>query len=256
MLSSGPFGLTAVLPCARKRSLATKGRQTMQSHSYGRILAALTLVLLLSGCGPRAELSPGPMVSEERAVVGVQAVNVAGSGTLVITRGEREALTVEAGEAILPQILTEVRDGTLVIDVRDVGLFRSTGPIVYRLTVTELHAIEASGSTEVEAADLSGDTLTVRVAGSSDVHLAGAVGHQEVTVSGSGDYRAEGLLSDVAVVDVRGSGDATVRVRETLDVTIGGSGEVRYLGAPRITQEINGSGDLTPLTETEANGDA
>jgi len=228
----------------------------MRSHSYGRILAALTLALLLSGCGPRAELSPGPMVSEERAVAGVRTVRVAGSGTLIIQHGEREALTVEAGEAVLPQITTEVRDGALVIDVRDAGLFRSVGPIVYRLTVAELHAIEAAGSTEVEADDVRGNTLTVRIAGSSDVRLAGAVSHQEVTVSGSGDYDAAGLASATAALNVQGSGDATVRVQDALDVTIGGSGEVRYLGMPAVTQQLNGSGELVRITETEADGDA
>lgn len=224
----------------------THERGAVMLKRYGGWLGGLALaLLLLSACGGRG----AALASEDRAVSDVRAVRVEGSGTLIITRGEREALTIEAEPSLLPEVVSEQRDGTLVLGLYQRSLLRPTGPVIYRLTVTDLHTIEATGSTEVTASDLAGERLTVIITSSSDVRVSGAVDRQEVTVSGSGDYLGDGLRSAAATVRVSGSGDALVHASAQLEVTISGSGEVRYLGAPQVAQQISGSGDLVRVGE-------
>jgi hypothetical protein len=210
----------------------------------GQLTLGLLLVLILGSCAATTS-----SVREERAVSDVRAVRVEGSGTLIIEQGERETLTVEAPAQLLSQVISENRDGTLVLGSYARNLIGPNGPITYRLTVTDLAIIESTGSSEISAAALNGDALTVIVSGSGDVELAGNVDRQEVLVSGSGSYLGGDLSSAVATVTVSGSGDATVHATEQLDVTITGSGEVGYVGTPQLTQQIRGSGDLVQIGE-------
>jgi hypothetical protein len=60
-----------------------------------------------------------------------------------------------------------------------------------------------------------------------------------------GSYNAPDLESQEATVRIGGAGGATVWVRDTLDVTISGAGNVDYFGSPAVTQDITGAGSIT-----------
>ena len=80
--------------------------------------------------------------------------------------------------------------------------------------------------------------------GAGAVKTAGRVDSQVVDILGSGRYQAEGLESQEAKVDIKGSAEATVNVIERLDARITGSGSIEYIGNPTISQEVRGSGKL------------
>ena len=66
----------------------------------------------------------------------------------------------------------------------------------------------------------------------------------ELSVEGSGDFYGEQLPVNKAQVVLNGSGNATVRVENELNIIINSRGNLYYYGIPQITAEINGSGDL------------
>jgi hypothetical protein len=66
-------------------------------------------------------------------------------------------------------------------------------------------------------------------------------------LSGSGEYRAEGVDSATAEARITGSGSMTIQVRDRLSAHISGSGSVRYAGNPKVDTSVTGSGRVRPL---------
>jgi hypothetical protein len=234
------------------------------------LLAAALLALGLAACGydlgqVAGLQGSGHVKSESRDVHDFDRVELAGIGTVNITQGTAEALTVRAEDNLLPKIESVVRGGTLTLGpVAGVNL-RPSKPIVFDLTVKQLRGIEVASSGDVRASGLTTDqlllsmsgsgsmntsrisagTLTVQLSGSGDVTVSGQASRQMVTISGSGRYAAGDLSSRQAVVSVPGSGSSAVNVSDTLTAIISGSGDVTYRGNPAIQRHITGSGSVT-----------
>jgi hypothetical protein len=195
---------------------------------------------------------------------------------LVITRGERESLTVQGPPDIVPRIETEVRQETLVIGLSggwleklgDALTTSLTRPrIRYALTVRNLSSLEVCAMASVRASNLTGERLALRFSGagemrldSIDVHLlevdlpgaarievTGYAAEQRIMISGPAQYDAVGLASQNVQVTLKGIAIATVWASRELDATIRGPGRVLYRGAPRIKQNITPMGSLSCL---------
>jgi hypothetical protein len=194
-------------------------------------------------------------------------------GTLYLSQGEQESLTIEAEAEVLEQITSDVRDGVLLLGIKDdwwdrIGKVISSvfsgeqSKVVYHLAVKDLDEISISGSCKLECDSLKSDSLDVRVSGLGDLAFAnlecskldvringrgeftaaGRAGVQEVRISGSGEYMAADLASQSLRIVISGQGNATVRVAESLDITISGLGQVNYYGHPKLRQVISGMG--------------
>lgn len=205
---------------------------------------------------PASPPSPGPMVSpeineavgsgivksESRQVSGFDEVRFRGSGELLIEQTGSESLTIEAEDNILPLLTADVENGKLILGLRPGTRIVTRKPIIFRLTVKQLKAVEASGSGSTQIRGLNTDRFAFNGSGSIEVGVAGRADDQEVTFSGSGEYSSETLTSKVARVRVSGSADVVVQASESLDVVVSGSGSVQYLGNPKVTKTASGSG--------------
>ncbi len=236
-------------------------RRTRVAAAAGVVGAGL--VLALTGCSSGS----GPVVSRDVEIDDVTAVELAAAGDLTISRGTTPSLTVTAPEGTQDRLVSEVRDGVLVLDARTTIGFHRSGDVHYDLVVTELTEVRVSGAGDVEGTDVTGDELTVRVDGSGDVslegvdaatvrasidgsgevELAGRSQAGDLDIGGSGSIDAEDLRLTEADVSIDGSGDVDVDVARRLGVAIGGSGTVRYAGDPAITSDIGGSGSVERL---------
>ena len=90
-----------------------------------RLLLSLIVIfpLVLGACDTlRVIEGSGDVVTETRAVSGFDRVILGGIGELTLIQGEEESLEIEAEDNILPQITTEVRDGTLTISFDDAAV--------------------------------------------------------------------------------------------------------------------------------------
>ncbi|MCH7762861.1 MAG: DUF2807 domain-containing protein [Candidatus Marinimicrobia bacterium] len=215
----------------------------------------------------------GQVIKEERSVIGFDRVNLKGSGKVILTQGNSEALTVEAEKDLLLDIKTEVRGRTLYLEVKDrywrkAHWWSSKNRIKYYITMktvrgfsvsgsgtiisekieTDELKISISGSGEIGIESLQAQDLNIRISGSGDCHLAGEVDSQDISISGSGSYAGEYLRSDETTARISGSGNATVWVEKGIDVQISGSGKVEYRGNPEaVSFQSSGSGKVRKI---------
>jgi len=218
------------------------------------------------------------MPTEQRAVSGFDRVRLEDVGILEITQGDHEALTVEADAEVLPKVISEVRDGVLVLRVSGGWLDRLGTAInagfsrtrvrfavtvkslvglaiagVGRVDVGELKApqftLELHGGADVHFKALTADRLEVRLSGAGSIEFAGKVAQQQVVLSGAGSYSGGKLESQTARVTLSGAGSATVWATQELDATLAGLGSVQYYGNPQVRKTISGLGSVQHLGE-------
>ena len=224
--------------------------------------------LLLSACGLNVIRGSGNVTDETRAVSDFSRVELVGSGEVILTQGDQEALKVEAEDNLMSHIQTEVRGHTLYLGLNRDGLpeiLVPTRPIKYYVSLKTVEGLTVSGSGDIRSEQLKADNLELVISGSGDITLntltaktvnskitgsgdcevgGGATPTQTVEINGSGNYKGEKLAGEAVVVKITGSGGATVWAKNTLEARITGSGDVYYYGAPQVTQRITGSGDV------------
>lgn len=236
------------------------------------LFSTLLVALLVAGCGFQVVNGSGTVVPEERPVSDFTRVDFTGFGELTLVQGDKEALTIETDDNLLPYIKTTVSDGTLTIGFAERGwipIVRPTQSIRYRLTIKTLDHLDfsgagtvtaatlhvdnltlvESGAAEINLADLTANALTVEMSGSGSVGLAGAVTRQTVELSGLGSYAAGDLASQTAQINLSGAGEATVWVREQLDADMSGAGAIRYYGSPQVNASSSGIGTVQRLAD-------
>lgn len=204
----------------------------------------------------------GEVLTETREVEPFSSIDFDSIGQLNITQGDDLSLTVRAEENIMPRIITEVRNGTLEIEIERGISLDVNQPITYTLVVTDLDEIRLDGLGNVDIPELQTDELLVEVNGAGgieinnlvaerleanlsglgSVELSGEVDHLVVDLPGSGNFDGENLRSQSASVSISGLGTANVWVVEDLDVEISGAGSVNYYGSPSVRQDVSGLG--------------
>jgi hypothetical protein len=210
----------------------------------------------------------GETSSEDRPVSGFTKVQLDGIGTLNITMGDTESLTVEADTNLLPHIITEVSGDTLIIRMQErVIPINMITDVTYTLNAKSLDSVKLSGLGDINVSPLQTDTMTVTQDGAGNITLdqltadrldatmsglgsmtvSGKVTQQNVTLSGAGSYQAGDLESESATVELSGLGSATVWVTGSLDAELSGAGNLEYYGNPQVTQNDSGLGNINSL---------
>ena len=216
------------------------------------------------GNGSDRLIGSDKLVHQVRTIAGVRSIEVRGPINVVLKQAPAEKLTLHTDDNLTGVIETPVRDGVLVLAIKEGVSLRSKHPIGVTVEVPHLSALKVLASGDVTCADFTSDlleitihgsgdvrfdalragTVAVLIQGSGDVRLAGTAPKQGYVIEGSGDLDAGELAGHNVAVRVAGSGDAHVWATETLSVEIDGSGDVSYRGNPVIQKSINGSGEL------------
>lgn len=232
--------------------------------------AALTAVL---GSAPTALCAQTR--TELRSVEPFRTLSWQAAGELVVEQTGREQVSVEAEPALLSRIVTEVRGAQLTIRFAP-GSIETRHPIRIRVELKSLDALEARGSGSLRIGALATPRLSLRLSGSDTLHVTrlvanelearldgsgemtiggGRVDQQQVVITGAADYSAARLASRAARVSIEGAGTVQVATSGRLDARIDGSGEVLYLGQPRVVQSVGGSGAVRRLGVVPAGTD-
>jgi hypothetical protein len=210
-----------------------------------RLRVALTLLavlLLMTACS--VTRGSGQLATESRPVSGFTRVELSGTGELTIEKTGTESLSISAEDNLLPRLTSEVSGDTLTLGTEPNTSIEPTEPITYSLTVKDLTGLVVSGSGSVRVSNLTTTSLSTKISGSGTITANGAVNDQDLEISGSGRYIADGMTKQ----DREGT-HLRERYRERCRdgcawVKISGSGTLTYSGDPQITQEISGSGKL------------
>jgi len=247
----------------------------MKTKKLVLILVVTLLTLSTTACGvnfylPQTVKGNGQVVEESRAVESFERLDFQGIGNIFVSYGEKESLTIEAEENLLPYLETFARGDTLVIKVENGRNINPTAPVDFYLTVTSLESVNVSGLGNVELPEIEIDRFTIGISGAGDIEIeamyadsfkaemsglgnleinGGEVVSQDVRISGSGKYDARRMDSQDANIEISGLGSATVSASEYLDVSISGAGDVEYYGDPEVDKSISGLGDIDQMDD-------
>jgi len=122
-----------------------------------------------------------------------------------------------------------------------------SGQIAFDTLKATTLSLGLNGSGNVNITNLSADDVQATLNGSGEYVLQGKTTRQNISILGSGKYDAHSGQSSQAGISISGSGEGQVWAAETVNITIAGSGKVGYLGRPKITQQISGSGSVYTL---------
>lgn len=210
----------------------------------------------------------GNMTTETRTTGDYDGIKCAGSMDYILVAGTEGNIKIEGEENLLKHIITEVKNGNLVVKVEKGINLRPSLNKTIKVTIPfkDINAVSLAGSGDIwntdkiSATDLkvslagSGDivldieTTSVKgsIAGSGDLTLKGNTNDLEAKVAGSGDIHAFGLQANNTIVSVAGSGDAEVVSNESIKARVAGSGDIEYRGKPvKEDTKVSGSGTIS-----------
>jgi len=187
-----------------------------------------------------------------------------------LEQGAKQNLEIVAKSSTLDEIVTEVKDGKLIIRFPNKDYFWKTfqpGEITIYITTPEINGLGVSGSGDIIAeneikskildlavsgsgniklSELSVERVKTTISGSGDIVLASKTAAQDlsVAISGSGNFKGMNFSADDVSIKIAGSGNVDVEANKNLYVRLAGSGNVTYKGNPMIDQSIAGSGKV------------
>lgn len=189
---------------------------------------------------------------------------------LHLEQGPKQNLEIVAKPSTMEEIITEVKDGKLIIRFPNKNYLWSTftpGDITIYVTTPEINGLGVSGSGDIIAvdeikskiidlavsgsgnirlSDLQAERVKTTISGSGDIVLAGTGVAEDlsVAISGSGNLKGFDFVADDVTVKVAGSGNVDVTANKNLNVRLAGSGNVTYKGRPLVDQSVAGSGKV------------
>jgi len=238
---------------------------TMQISKFVALTASLAALSTVTGCGlstssngtltlnssgPRQGAAPGPSpgaaqaVQRQRPVEDFHAISNRAVCTMVITVGKPYSLTIEGEESVLPQITTDVKDGTLSIDLdRNIN---TNAPIRLLISTPRLDKFSNAGVGQATLSGLQESFLTINESGAGSVTASGRADMLDLTLSGVGNANLKDLKAKAVTALLSGTGSARVSASESLTGTVSGIGKLTYAGnPPKVQKSVTGLGSIT-----------
>ena len=211
----------------------------------------------------------GNNVTIERSTGDYDGIAVSGWFDVDLVSGNEGEITLQGEENLLEYIITEVKDGKLVIKTeKGVNLKSSSWKSEIRITVPvqSISSVSMSGSGDIVGKtkiksdnfstamsgsgditlDIDSSTISASMSGSGDITLSGTTKDFDATVSGSGDIEAYNLEADNVSATVSGSADIQVTAKKSIKARVSGSGDISYRGNPeKVDTKTSGSGDIS-----------
>ena len=238
-------------------------------------LAAISCVCPVTGffrpwTDARMVKASDTVISETREASGFSAIDMRGIGRIIITQGETESLEIRGSDNIVPLVTTVVRNGVLVIDLKEKILIDDPTPanvITITIGLKDLTSLSVSGIADVQmdglvtprlSLDMSGtgqldlrglelEDLDLDLSGLGSVKLYGTAASADISLSGAGDIEAGDLELRTAEISLTGLGNATLWVTEHLEGDITGAGNIEYYGDPQTDLVSTGLGKFESL---------
>jgi hypothetical protein len=200
---------------------------------WSKYLLAGILLIAINGCIIEGDVNntkkviegSGPVVSQTLDLKSFHRIENIGVANVDVTLGNPQSVVLEAQQNIIDVLTYEVTNNTLKIGVKDDISIKNTDEIRFDIVINEISDIGLIG---VGSFVLSGDY------------------QDELSISliGVGQVDAYDLEVGSCTIISSGVGDCKVKVRDELDVTITGVGNIYYKGNPSINQNLIGVGKL------------
>ena len=210
----------------------------------------LSLGMFLGGCDgndddPSTCIEPmAPIVTETRAFSDFHDIELNGIGTILLTQGSPQQVSIVTHQNLLPLITTTVVSEELQIDI-DGCINGNIDQLDFVITIPDIEHLELNGVGNISSENnLDLDKLEITIAGVGNAQLMGSSDTLEIVSSGAGNIMAFDLITEVCEIQLSGAGNVEVTALSELDVDISGAGNVSYKGNPVIDVNITGTGNL------------
>lgn len=194
------------------------------------ILIAGLSILMLSSCINFYQ-ADGPIETRNYSLSGFEGIILKGSADVFIYKGDEFSVEVTTHSDLFEMLNLFTVDGVLNLGFKNGFNSVDFNKLQYKITLPELHYLSVKGSGDIQVMD----NFNV----SNDFAM---------TVDGSGDIMALGIIADRIFADVDGSGSiiTTDIDCQIFDTHLNGSGKIRTQGyARKQNMNINGSGSIT-----------
>lgn len=276
-----PFLLIAAGVGLILRSYWAGSRLVVDVLLVGGAVAAVVFAPQLGWTTPQWNIGPGfsfdggvagsgKVVSQTREVQSFSDISISYPADVLIQQGKAELVKIEAEDNLIPQLSTEIKDGTLTIKNKVLSWnerVRATKPVRITITVKDLRSLDFSSAGSMRIVNLTTDTLKVDLSGAGQLMIeqlkaktldcslsgagsfsaSGAADHLTLDMSGVGSFDGAALATLTSDVQLSGVGSATVRVKDQLTAQVSGLGSVRYYGSPELHAQTSGLGSVNRI---------
>lgn len=175
---------------------------------------------------------------------GFRTITIDGAFDVEVKVGVPYEVVIKAEKNLLPHIVAEVKTGRLSIHT-DTSIC-TRGPLFIKIGLPKLDAVTSLGASDIHLDTDHTEALKLVLAGSSElIAEEGHVLKGVFILDGSSELDAWNLTVDSLDISVKGSGDARVKVVKELSVSVKGAGSVEYRGAPKILRShVSGIGSI------------
>lgn len=243
-------------------------------NTFSKITVAITLFILGSlqlTAQNRNSVNiegSGNIITKTLTTKAYDIINVRGSMEVTLEKGKEGTIQVTAEDNVQEHILVESNGTTLTISMKNNTSLRNTKQIKIRVPFESLSELSMVGSGEFEGKDLiksnvlkltvkgSGEidikveanSIISELNGSGKIELSGSTKNFNAKTTGSGKFKCEELITDQAEMNISGSGNSFIFVKNSLTGNITGSGEILYGGNPSINNvKVSGSGKVKSI---------
>lgn len=198
----------------------------------------INTLLMLRGCSAPADDSAN--VTRELAWNGDDGVTINVPATIHYRPDNGPVLRASGPNGMMTHL--RVRDGRVELDCTMYGADRQLDLV---LPGRAFDSFTLNGTGHLVLENLKQNRLNVNLRGTGDVRANGVADDLTLNIAGSGDADLGRLAVNSSKVRIAGSGKAALAPKDSADITIAGSGEIRFLEQPRHLQtHIAGSGRI------------
>ena len=190
-----------------------------------------------------AEKGSGNVANESRDVREFSKIDVSHVFQVEVTAQSGYAVEVEADDNLLPFIKTEVRGGTLHIELDQ--RVKTSNAMRVRISAPNIDRVQASGASRVNVSNLKNSELAVDTSGASKINVSGETGNLIVDVSGASSIDAGNLSAATANIDASGASNVTVNVANELIADASGASRISYTGSPKVSKSTSGASSVS-----------
>lgn len=211
------------------------------------VLSIISLAVLLHSCAFNAIKGNGTIVSNEINISDYQDISFSGGSTIVYEQKTDVApyLRIEIDENLYPILDIESSNGKLELGTKQ--NIKATKYNIYTNSKS-LTSLRISGSSKVHLkGNLETPNLEISVSGSGNITIDSINTHTLKTkVSGSGKFFVTGKAS-ILDSSISGSGkvEAINLITDTVDCSVSGSGNFHITANKLLKVRISGSGKVT-----------
>ncbi len=208
----------------------------------------------------------GEVTTEERSLSEFSKIDVSSVANLYLHKADEYRVFITTHINLLDDLKTNVRNGELKVDLKNNhGKIKTLNIDVYAPTyerirmdgVGEIAAFETIstprfdlihngvGNTRIE--DLQADLINIHVNGVGDIEMGGNVEDLKADLDGDGNLRLFDLEARNAEFVINGVADIETYVTDNLKVELNGTGDLYYIGDPKLDLHKNGVGKIRKL---------